>query len=577
METDSGAQMEVQGRLFHFNKGAAFFSFQHEGRDQVCLFRPNKIIVQRQKLGASNFKSVEAISKVMSVGDTVGGLVVPHTDSKSYVIHDPSSVSSSITPCWYAQAVWKGERPPDLGCQGRQGHRAEQEEARETVIDNVPGRIVHNRLLSGPLKGGKGGANQTFIQFVNPEGKEDLAMFRNPRYFYVDGERARPDLMKLWPAGTELEVKFTAVHTPSLKEYLHTERGEEVEGDMAAETRFKPNWRARLVWMGERPEQDKVESDNADRNYLARTKRDKSEFLETIKDCEYMCARLEKIVSKAEGVLMLKSRAILFHIRNLSIDGQSFGDDGDLREHLEIGENLFAYVKTVPHRAVEEYSLCLEAAQIWKGKRSFSVSEETKLEKKKTPIPLPSEATHFNILGRVSEIESPGLGYLTIESESCPSLAGEKALFSRNRLYVGGQKLKFKDSISEHVTLGGSLVFDMVRADPEEAEGEYKWMAVLTWSGEKPDTEEIEEISKKIENYRAKILMFDDWQPRQGLTSGILQVMGGSSKIGERAFFSREAVYVFGARMTNADLAYVLKINDKVQLELEELPTVVQR
>ena len=53
--------------------------------------------------------------------------------------------------------------------------------------------------------------------------------------------------------------------------------------------------------------------------------------------------------------------------------------------------------------------------------------------------------------------------------------------------------------------------------------------------------------------------------------------MGGSSKIGERAFFSREAVYVFGARMTNADLAYVLKINDKVQLELEELPAVVQR
>ena len=77
-----------------------------------------------------------------------------------------------------------------------------------------------------------------------------------------------------------------------------------------------------------------------------------------------------------------------------------------------------------------------------------------------------------------------------------------------------------------------------MRADPEEAEGEYQWMAVLTWAGERPNDDLIDEISKKIENYRAKILMFDEWQPKLGYTSGILQVMGGSSKIGERAFFS---------------------------------------
>ena len=60
-----------------------------------------------------------------------------------------------------------------------------------------------------------------------------------------------------------------------------------------------------------------------------------------------------------------------------------------------------------------------------------------------------------------------------------------------------------------------------VRADPEEAEGEYQWMAVLTWAGERPTDDIIDEISKKIENYRAKILMFDEWQPRLGYTSGI--------------------------------------------------------
>ena len=60
--------IEVSGKLFHFNKGAAFFSFRRDGiqGEQICLFRPNKIIVDKQKLGASNFKSVDAIAKVTS-------------------------------------------------------------------------------------------------------------------------------------------------------------------------------------------------------------------------------------------------------------------------------------------------------------------------------------------------------------------------------------------------------------------------------------------------------------------------------------------------------------------------------
>ena len=60
--------IEVSGKLFHFNKGAAFFSFHRDGSqgEQICLFRPNKIIIDKQKLGASNFKSVDAIAKVTS-------------------------------------------------------------------------------------------------------------------------------------------------------------------------------------------------------------------------------------------------------------------------------------------------------------------------------------------------------------------------------------------------------------------------------------------------------------------------------------------------------------------------------
>ena len=114
---------------------------------------------------------------------------------------------------------------------------------------------------------------------------------------------------------------------------------------------------------------------------------------------------------------MLKSRGILFNIENLSIDGMTFSPDDDLHHNLEIGENLFAYVKNINSRIVDDYEISFEAAQIWKGKRSFSVSEDVKIEKKKTPIPLPSEASHYDICGNVIEIEGPGLGYIQIDSE----------------------------------------------------------------------------------------------------------------------------------------------------------------
>ena len=61
--------------------------------------------------------------------------------------------------------------------------------------------------------------------------------------------------------------------------------------------------------------------------------------------------------------------------------------------------------------------------------------------------------------------------------------------------------------------------------------------------------------------------MLEDWEEGQGYTGGILQVMGGGSKIGERAVFSRDNVFVFGARMARADLSYVMKVNNKVELE----------
>ena len=84
----------------------------------------------------------------MKVGDPLGGLVVPHSASKPYVINDPrqaelsqimnkyfclSCDASEITPGWYAQAVWKGEKPNDACAAPRPGGNLVKQEERELV------------------------------------------------------------------------------------------------------------------------------------------------------------------------------------------------------------------------------------------------------------------------------------------------------------------------------------------------------------------------------------------------------------------------------------------------------------
>ena len=48
------------------------------------------------------------------MGEPLGGLVVPNCVSKPYVINDLSCSAREIIPGWYAQAVWKGEKPTDI-------------------------------------------------------------------------------------------------------------------------------------------------------------------------------------------------------------------------------------------------------------------------------------------------------------------------------------------------------------------------------------------------------------------------------------------------------------------------------
>lgn len=57
---------------------------------------------------------------------------------------------------------------------------------------------------------------------------------------------------------------------------------------------------------------------------------------------------------------------------------------------------------------------------------------------------------------------SPFNLFIIFSMTNYSAIHGEKALFSRNRLYLAGQKLKFKDSILDHLNLGEKLFCDMV-------------------------------------------------------------------------------------------------------------------
>lgn len=79
MELDENLE-EVSGKIVNFNRGLGFFSFVKDGTEQICMFRPNKILVDGQKIPASKIKNVEQLNKVkvirvnMIKGEEGGGL-----------------------------------------------------------------------------------------------------------------------------------------------------------------------------------------------------------------------------------------------------------------------------------------------------------------------------------------------------------------------------------------------------------------------------------------------------------------------------------------------------------------------
>ena len=63
MEEEEG--LEVVGTVINFNRGAGFVEVTaSDGSREICLFRPNKLIVDGQKVPSSKLKTVEGLQEV---------------------------------------------------------------------------------------------------------------------------------------------------------------------------------------------------------------------------------------------------------------------------------------------------------------------------------------------------------------------------------------------------------------------------------------------------------------------------------------------------------------------------------
>jgi len=562
-------ELEVVGSVVSYNRGAGFLQFSLDGADEVCLFRPNKLVVDGQKVPAGKIKTFEGLSKYLSLEDTLTAVVSLATDLKSYKVFNSKGEELEMTPRWYSNYIWKGERPSN---QSRMSGPEASENAavskgeQEIIIDNVPGRIIVNALASGT---GRRSVGQTLISFKNPEGQQDIAMFRLPKLFFVNGRRIQQKEYSHWTQDYEVDVKFTAVYTPGLKGYVRP-LSENDNGEILGEASYKPNWRAKLVWIGDKPTEEMLVEEVVEVNKKS------DGVLDSLQGCEYMTARVEKILNKNQGIITLRKNHVMFHIEKLSVDGQHYTTQDNLNNILQLGETLFCYAKPVsPPSKVDGFEINYEAAQVWKGRKVFAFNKdgpagEEEKAQTKSSIPLPSEATHRDLVGSVQQLETVSLGYLVIKSDD-PSLRGQKVLFSKNRLFINGTKLRYKDTLESYLSIGDIVNFDVVQANPEQSLSTYNWIAVLAWQGKPPDREEINaEMIKKTQSYRGKVLRLSETKGL-GCTGGVVQIVGGPNKIGEMVVFCRNSTYIYGSSMKLADLSYVIKLNDKIQLEIAEL------
>ncbi|CAB4068001.1 LRR1 [Lepeophtheirus salmonis] len=247
----------------------------------------------------------------------------------------------------------------------------------------------------------------------------------------------------------------------------------------------------------------------------------------------YFEGKLSKIIDSQNGVIATQKKSVPFSLKRVfvaGIPGNTLSDS--LYKILNVADDLFGYFKEPE----------LEALMT----KYFPMPWEATFKEMDASI-----LTSDGVIGKAMLIDNPKL-----------------VLFTRSRCYVDGLLLKFiKDVNYFHQNV--NVKMDIVEADPNESHGEYDYVAVLVWLGEKPKEED---VLKEIENptsYRAKIIKFAPIIPDVGITSGVLHILNGSSFANERVIFNRDVVYIFSFPMAKGDLAYVLKEFDKVNVEFK--------
>ena len=77
-----------------------------------------------------------------------------------------------------------------------------------------------------------------------------------------------------------------------------------------------------------------------------------------------MTTRVERIINNNIGIITSRNIHVLFHIENLSIDGQRYTTSDSLSSLLQPGETVFTYAKPLdPPASIDELSVTHEAVQ----------------------------------------------------------------------------------------------------------------------------------------------------------------------------------------------------------------------
>jgi len=122
-----------------------------------------------------------------------------------------------------------------------------------------------------------------------------------------------------------------------------------------------------------------------------------------------------------------------------------------------------------------------------------------------------------------------------LESSICLACTanGERVLIVRARTFLNQIHLTSKVDLTQLLIVGQVIEFDIVKADPATAKGEYDWVAVLAWTGPRPDDSSLVFFSQqRTQSNKARVVAFEkpiDCQVRRA----VAQVLPVDAEEGE--------------------------------------------